>query len=496
MKENNNDNNITKVEPVVEPKEEVKKDAIPVVTGVVLEKKPSKTSVLVAQILVVVILLATVGLGLFKFADYLSKPKTLFYSVINDTYADFSNLMTTISNDKLYTLLNSKAVKVNADTKMVMSGLESTGNASVQTMLNSYSLKTSTQFDKTNKYFDTVLNVNEGEATKYNVTFVDNDYKNYFKFNELYDKFIALSFESINFDQIDPSKNIFIGNIVKSEFLKMLNDDNFVTTTDSVQVDSNLIDCKVNSYTFTGSELNTLIDNIVTSIKNDSNSLYYIAELYGKSATEVTGELDKIKEVLNIDENTEYTFSAYTKDTTDETIRFTINHVEKSEEGNFNVVVAYTTYQDYARISYEKGQESDYISIKGDLADKSAINIKNSTTLLEIESNLTENANEGSIKMTDLVNDSGLLEGKFTYQLTETNSTTASVALTLNLEIASDDKPILFEINSALLINSGVSIAKVDTADSVEIDHLTTDELTTIMNNLTNILGIQIPTQQ
>lgn len=465
-------------------KENVTKDNV-----VATEKKTvTNKNVLVAKILIVIILLITGTVGAFALIDYLNKPKTLFYSALNDTYNDFSTIMDAVGNDKLYSLLNKKAVEIDADTKLNISNMKAE-DEEYQNFLNSLSYISTTKFDKTNKYLSNEIKIKNNVNEIYNITYVDENFTNYINITNLYDRFVLLPTDEINLEQLDPTKNIYLGDTIKGEFLKVLSDENFESTTKTIAVNSKTVDCKVSTYTLNGLEMNTLLDNIINSIENNSNNLYYLADLYGISASSVKNKLTELKDTLLLDEETSYTFSAYTKMDTDETVQFSLSFKTLLNGERVDKTISYSRGVDYKLLEISENGQSEYIKITGNISDKAEIVMHSSDAELDFTTNLKDNSNEGNITLTLSDSDISSISGTYSYVITDSSSDTASMSLTMDLNIMTSDSSFDTEINSSILINSGIKVDKEEITDYVNLDEIGEQDLSSILKNLESHLN-------
>lgn len=450
-------------------------------------KKEKKKNVLWAQILVVVLLIAVVGLGLYKLVDYLNKPKTLFYSVIESAYSDFASIANRAKDDPYNKLLNSGGLEINSDIKMTFSDLPS-DFADMGAILNSLTYKIDVKIDKNNNYSNTSMQIGNGTANILNIMLVDENYKSYIKIPELFSRFIELDSLSINLDAFDLEKNVYIGDIIKYELLNMLDDERFVSSTEAIAINGKTVDCKKSTYAFTGKEVSTFIDNVITSIKNNSNAYYYLADLYGVNASEVDVKLQDLKDNLNIKEDAQYVLSAYTKATTDEAVKLELNFTTTIEEETAEVSLAYIKDLDYKAIEYTENDETNMFEIKGDLDKSAELVLRDSASTITATMVKSEDTTSGTIKVVTLENKETQLEGAYSTTVTKESSTTYKTSSVVDFTVYQNDEKMSVKFESSSLVNGNVKVDKVDISDSIKLDELTEEDTNTIFSNLMAVI--------
>lgn len=114
-------------------------------------EKPKPKNVLWAKILVIIIIAMVSFLGLYKLVDYLNRPKTLFYSALDQVYTDFTNVASIIQGDPLYKALTTGGVEISTDSKIVASSLKDE-NAYLEEVVNTLDYTSKVKLDRVNHY--------------------------------------------------------------------------------------------------------------------------------------------------------------------------------------------------------------------------------------------------------------------------------------------------------------------------------------------------------
>lgn len=420
-----------------------------------------KKNTLLAKILVVVILLITMSLGVLKLIDYLEKPKTLFYSVIEDVYSDFGKMMSRVANDDAYVLLSNSSVKIDSDTKVSMSGLNLSSYAKYQSIINESNFVTSTKFDKSAKYFSSEIKASKDGNELLNIVYVDNNYEKYLKKSSLSEKFTRFDADEINLELFDAEKNIYIGNVLKTEFLKVLYDEKFEIGSETINVNGKSIETKFSNYYFTGNEFSTLLDNIITGLEQNTTTVSYLADLYGVRSSAVRAKLESLKTGLNIEEELYYCFSAYTKDTTDETVRLKLSTYTDLDNSNEQEIFNYSKDGNYSYLVYFASDGA--FMIEGNIREELKYTVSSDDEIIRITSLFKDERKSGTIEIIDISSDTTTTKGNYNYVINKNSSGLASMSITLSLESVLDNETATIDINSSLLISANASIDKIDT---------------------------------
>lgn len=382
------------------------------------EKKEGTKNVLWAQVLAVLLVAFVIVFGVFKLIDFLNKPKTLFYTTVETVYSDMNSLMSKLKGDRLYGLLLSNTNEINANLTMQIKNPKRKFEK-VANVLNSMTYKALIELDAENKYLGGELSFKMGSDEKLKGTFIDEDYNRLLNIPGVTNEFLALDTSRINIEAFNPDKNIYLFDIIKYELLKILEDDQFTSEDVSIAVNGKTVDCKKSTYVFDGQELIDLVDNIIASIKTNSNVYYYLGDLYGVKASEVDVKLAELKASLGILPASKYALSSYTKIASDEAVRLELSFYKSSGTGSMETVLGYNRESGYQLLEYREGSKVESIELKGSIDKNIEATIKDGTNVTIVVYNTDGKTITGSIQVATEQQHLSVLGGSFSLAIGE-----------------------------------------------------------------------------
>lgn len=419
-----------------------------------------KRSVLWAKILVVLLLFFMGFLGLYKLADYLNRPKTLFYSVVETTYGDFKEIMDKFKSNDLFKVLTNEGVEIHADVDFDSSNLkdEFTG---LESIINSLDYTADISLNKKEKYVGMTLSIKKDGTERLTSSYVDTDYKNYLSIPTILEGWTELDFGSINLDALSPDGNLYVAEIIKSELLNLLDDEEFTSKEEAIAVNGRTVDCKKSSYVLQGSEISAFIDRVIEKIKQNSITYYYVADLLGVQASEIDTKLLELKSGMGIQATSIFTFSAYTKKDTDEAVRLEMERQNSTAGQMGDIKLSYTKDSSYMRLEYTKDDIVNSIELKGDLNGTYELDIRDSQYETTFVKENRDRATNCAIKVVTAANKENLYDGTFTYTLTPQASSAYSLAIVFELDSYSNGEAIKHELNVDAIVNTNIKINKI-----------------------------------
>ena len=132
-----------------------------------------KGKILTAKVIVFILLFMLIGISLLKFVDYLNKPASRFYDVLESVNTDVNDVMNMISQTDIYSLFNSEAYTINADTKVSTTGMNNTEYEKYNELLNNSSFISKIDVDKSKNYIGSSLEITSG-TNKYEINYYEN----------------------------------------------------------------------------------------------------------------------------------------------------------------------------------------------------------------------------------------------------------------------------------------------------------------------------------
>ena len=429
--------------------------------------------------IICVLLLCATIISVFKLSDFINKPNTLFKATVDEVFDDFNKTMTTINNNRLYTIIDKN--KVNIDTNLnVEYKTKTESNKELEEKIKDVSFKMNTQFDKKLNYMISSLSLTKKEEPLTTINYIKNNNLYYLKIDKVLDKYIELDNSSIDFSQINANENILFGDIVKGSFSDIIKDERFQKSEKVLYVNNKKFDCNVSAYTFNGKEIQTLLEDIKQRIKDNKNTLSYLSKLYNINEKDFLSKLDnKIKD-LNLSEKDQITFSSYTEKSNDQIISFVI---ETNTDKLFKKFT-YSKASGYSLIDYQSKTDTFTVEVKTK-NDKEIIKYQDTvnTIILEVKSIL--NKYKGTVTIIDSKTRESKVNGNFNY---EVNNKINSINLDLSLNLYTDSFNDNYVVNSKSVITKTDEIKKMDVKDFDKKTSLTGEDLDKLYKKTLDII--------
>ena len=429
--------------------------------------------------IICVLLLCATIISVFKLSDFINKPNTLFKATVDEVFDDFNKTMTTINNNRLYTIIDKN--KVNIDTNLnVEYKTKTESNKELEEKIKDVSFKMNTQFDKKLNYMISSLSLTKKEEPLTTINYIKNNNLYYLKIDKVLDKYIELDNSSIDFSQINANENILFGDIVKGSFSDVIKDERFQKSEKVLYVNNKKFDCNVSAYTFNGVEIQTLLEDIKQRIKDNKNTLSYLSKLYNLNEKDFLSKLDnKIKD-LNLSEKDQITFSSYTEKGNDQIISFVI---ETNTDKLFKKFT-YSKASGYSLIDYQSKTDTFTVEVKTK-NDKEIIKYQDTvnTIILEVKSIL--NKYKGTVTIIDSKTRESKVNGNFNY---EVNNKINSINLDLSLNLYTDSFNDNYVVNSKSVITKTDEIKKMDVKDFDKKTSLTGEDLDKLYKKTLDII--------
>lgn len=442
----------------------------------------------------IIILVATISiLGLFKFIDYLNKPKTLFYNAVENMYSSFNTIMEKVKNIEIYNLLSSNGVEINSDIKINATGLYGEYQ-DLDDIINQLTFNTKTEIDKKHSYINFNLIMSKDDTVKSNINIIDDEFT-YLKISDFYDSFIKLDFKELNLDVIDPNNNMILIEILKHNLLDFLKDERFSFEETTIAINETPVNCNKSTYSLKGSEILKLLSEMITSIKNNTYTLDYISKIFGIKANQVENKLNSLVNDLKINSDTIYNISAYTKTSTDEGVRLEIAFDKIIDEEENQVLIAMNRDINFLGLEYTFNNIVESLELKGSLDSSYNIIIKNKSNTINITGTNKSNENSGIIKSVENSSKKTNLEGSFSYTLKSNSNNNYSLSYNVEYSTTESNETANIKLNASSKIKTDVKIEKLAVKNAKEQkdyekekdSNLKTDIIDYIKNlNLTN----------
>lgn len=434
------------------------------------KERDGKKSVLWAQVLVVLLVLSLGCLSLFKFVDYLNKPKTLILNSFETIYKDFESLIEEINSDEMYKILDSRGLEITSDIKLKVNNLKGEYEP-MEEVLNRYSYIATTKINKANKYASSEVKMVEGQDEVDSFIVVLDKLNGYLSIPGMYDRYIKTSLNEKNLGILNTFGLIELLKGAKNGLNLNLKEDSLTREDFPVTIDGRNINAKKNSYTMSGTEAGEILDSILTAIKRNSDSKEYAASLFGVEEKEIESKFEEFKSGINLESDAQVIFSAYTDAENDALLRVEVEYGELYEGRNFTTTIEYDRYGDYKSLVKRNVLEEKYVTWRGTLNNSFELVVKKNDALHVLSGASRDNSKVGSIKIVDAKTGDVSLSGNYTYMLKNTSETIYSTSSILDITTYENGQETTLTFNTSSLIDSGVTISKktIGTPDTLEV---------------------------
>lgn len=421
-------------------------------------KEKTKPGVFIAKILIFFIILGTIFLGLYKLILHLDEPKTIFYSALNDIFDDFSTVMQELSIDDLWKI-SSTGVTINADVELEASNLKNE-KAGLEEIVNSLAYTFDIDLVRPESYGNISVKLLKDDEKKMTTTVLLNKEKSYLSMDNLFRGWYELNLDP-RLLAIEPEKNTVLAEIIKKELETLLDDEKFTSNVEAIAVNGKTVDCKRSTYELSGEEITSAFDRIGASIEQNSVAYYYVAQLFGVNASEVSAKLAEVKKNLNFQMNDFYYFSTFVRLDSKEAVRLELIEKDSRAVENSKSVFTYVLDQSYRRIEIVYDEDTIAFEVKGNLTGIYDMSLENSSYTTTLTKSKKEKMTKLVASIVDSTNKESIVDMTFQYTLDHQSSSVHKLVLAGDLKTYENGETILHKIKTEALINSNVKIEKV-----------------------------------
>lgn len=416
-----------------------------------------KGKILTAKVIVFILLFMLIGISLLKFVDYLNKPASRFYDVLESVNTDVNDVMNMISQTDIYSLFNSEAYTINADTKVSTTGMTNTEYEKYNELLNNSSFISKIDVDKSKNYIGSSLEITSG-TNKYEINYYENRTNKYLGSMEEYTQLSSSS----NFKLFNTSNiTSLISNLI--DFSKNeINAENISSDETAIGVNGKTYDVVFSSYEISGDEFNTLVKNGIVNLTKNNTIQNYLVEILGISKSELSKVLYEKYENLGILSNKNYLINAYVDSKSNDTLKLEIleNNSEK------RVIISYSMVDNFHEFYMNMNDNIKLLRFIGDV-NNYEIDVQNEKNIISFTNKLEGDNYVGNVSILDSISNQEKEKLEYSYTKT-TNETDVSLSLRIKLYPILVSSNIEIEINSSILINKNTSISRVGISNYVE----------------------------
>lgn len=416
-----------------------------------------KGKILTAKVIVFILLFMLIGISLLKFVDYLNKPASRFYDVLESVNTDVNDVMNMISQTDIYSLFNSEAYTINADTKVSTTGMTNTEYEKYNELLNNSSFISKIDVDKSKNYIGSSLEITSG-TNKYEINYYENRTNKYLGSMEEYTQLSSSS----NFKLFNTSNiTSLISNLI--DFSKNeINAENISSDETAIGVNGKTYDVVFSSYEISGDEFNTLVKNGIVNLTKNNTIQNYLVEILGISKSELSKVLYEKYENLGILSNKNYLINAYVDSKSNDTLKLEIleNNSEK------RVIISYSMVDNFHEFYMNMNDNIKLLRFIGDV-NNYQIDVQNEKNIISFTNKLEGDNYVGNVSILDSISSQEKEKLEYSYTKT-TNENDVSLSLRIKLYPILVSSNIEIEINSSILINKNTSISRVGISNYVE----------------------------
>ncbi len=429
-----------------------------------------KKTITVLSIICITLVVALIA-GIYSLMDYINMPKVLFYSAVDESYEDFTDMMSDFKSNNLYQTLSSEKMKVNTTYDVKVEDFYD-GKKNLDKIFNSLEYKSISNIDRTINYMDANFTIMENENQRSNIKYVDKDFKRYIFMSSLSSLPINLSESGLNIEAFDAEASTYLGDIIKRNLLYLLEEERFASTEETIDVDLKSVDCKVSSYTLDAFDASSLLEKIVEEIKNNKNVHTYLASLMSMSEEDLDKTFKTLDETI-IEGKKEYKISAYTSIVNDEAVRLEFSYKNKDDE---DVIYRYSKKDQYKELYRVVGEDKTLLSL-----DKSNKNEQKITYVNNEHEVIFTLDNESKGTITYKNKTEVILDAKFSYAL-ENKDVSTKLTVEINSTIQTDNKPISLEITANSTIKKIDKVVPIEVNEDVKLKDFEESEKDSLFN--------------
>ena len=391
-------------------------------------------------LIVILVLLVSTFISVFKLSNFITKPKTLFDATIESVFSDYNTLMNDINNNKFYLLFSKNKIKVESAVVVKSSSLE---DKELEEKLKTIKFSGNTLVDRKNSYANISLDIQKDNETLTNISYVKRDYETFLKVDKLMNNFFLLDEIGQDYSQFDANKNIMLSDIIKQKLSSNIENDKFKTSEKEVYINNKKYDCKVSAYTFDGSTLKDIYNSIVDEIDKNEDLKLYLSRMYKMDKKKVIKLLRQKYDDFGLKSEDTITLSSYTQKGNDQIVSLVVDTSNKKIFKKFFI----NKSDNYMLIDYQADKDTFTIEFKN--KDKKVINYSDTNKKISL---ILNEDDSGYIDIIDPKTDERILKGDFEYKVSDTLE---KVNLKLDVKLVNEDK-------EKITINSTSIISKVD----------------------------------
>lgn len=421
-----------------------------------------KGKILTAKVIVFILLFLLIGLSLLKFIDYLNKPVSRFYDVLESVNTDVNDVMDTISKTDIYDLFNTETYNINIDSSINASGLVGTEYERYDELLNNSRFVSKIGVDKNKNFINGLLSV-VNNLNNYDINYYENRTEKYLGSNGEYTKLLTGS----NIKLFDTNKITSLINFIKDNNLNNFNEENISSSESAIGINGKTYDVLVSSYEISGEEINSLVRNAIVNLSKNSTYQNYLIEVLGTSKSELAKVLNEKYEKLGIISNRNYLLNAYVDSKNNDTLRFAL--VENNTDER--VLISYSMLDDYHEFFMNVNESVKIIKFIGKV-DEYKLEIEDEKQIVSFSSKLDGDSYKGLINITDATTNQEKIKMVYSYIKTINNNDT-SLSLKIVLIPVYISSNMNVEINSSILISKNADVQRIGVSNYT--DEIRTD---------------------
>ncbi len=421
------------------------------------ENKSSKISLIIITILI--ILLVFVGIITFFLKKQDRSPENIYYTILDRIPNKLAYIIT--QNSEIFTNLLSLSGEVKLNFITNDHNLENLAN-----VINNLDISFKNEIDYQNKINNTFLNLNYKNQKLADINLLLENTDGYINLDSIYDKPIKI-LSSLNDDIWVNYQND--SKIIVEEIFKIiktnLKKEYFKKENTTLKINNKEVN--VNNYIMKipKEDLNSIQKNIINDILNNSKLLTSLANVFKIDESVIKSNLNN------------YEFIDFQNDLEINTYLNKENQLEKLQIRMNNLIIVERNNKEYKITKEENNIKTNLgtISIKG-----TTYNFKLSNVETIFEGNITNKSGKYDF-------DINVTKEDYLYNISYQTKNNDNK---ITLKIADDNNNLNLEINYTL--DNISKISELNTTNYIEYSMLTSEDITTILSNLSNNEGFNM----
>lgn len=457
------------------------------------KKKKSKKKIIIPIVIILILVVA-----LFVIYNFMiNNSKNVFLRAVNTEYQKLDNKIDELLNNNINKVSTDKTISANYkfDFEVNMNDdlILGTNYDEMLEEINKLNLEMNTIIDNKNKEFSYDINLKSENDSLLNVLAYGQKKNIYIELKDLFDKYIEVPIEEYDAifegnETVDDSR--YIVKTVKDSFLNHLNEKDFIKTSTKTDINGKKVNTKKITYSLNEKKALTLTKTVLSELKENKKFIEKCASITGKDKEDIKETIEDaindLKDELEYSDNSDETIelSVYTEGFLNKVVKYELRFISDDEK----VTLTYSNYKNVTIIEVYHDDEK-LLTSKTTKEAKDTYQTKVSVESIEmvINSKITDTKNIHTYTLTE--EESNIkIAGKLSTtnkEVKKNKEYNGNLKLTASVNVE-DEELASFVVNNKSVIKIGEDLTLPNFDKSVSYNEITSDDYTTIMNNLNN----------